>query len=179
MIRHVKHRHGFTVFEVMIVSGLMVMLVMLLSAAWSGFGRPTVDLMARCQMAQEMNLAAAFLASDFGGSPPGAEARLGKQQQAQLVGWMRPTESQLWLCFDGGTEPNETADWSPPDTIVAYQVVEGSLLRQDQSTGLSLAVARNVDAMEVEPGENSSVVIRLKFKVRGLVRTYTLVARVP
>jgi len=179
MRRSQHNSRGFTVFEVMLVSGLMVVLVMLLAAAWSGFGRPSADLLARCHVTQEINSAAAFLASDFGGGLPGHEARQGTQQQLQLVGLLLPSESQLWLCFDGGTEPNGTADWAPPDSIIAYQVVDDSLMRQDQSSGLSQAVAGNVASLEVAAGENSTVVIRLTFSYRGLVRTYTLSARVP
>ncbi len=69
MMHRARHK-GFTLAEVTIVSGLMVFLAVLLSAAWSGIGNTTVDLVARGQLAQEIDIATASLSRDFGGSLP-------------------------------------------------------------------------------------------------------------
>ena len=56
--------------EVTIVSGLMAFLALLLSNAWvGGIGKATVDLIARAQLAQEMDIATMALGRDLGGMP--------------------------------------------------------------------------------------------------------------
>jgi hypothetical protein len=58
---------GFTVIEVTVASWLMVVLAVVLSLAWVSVGRGTVDVIARAQLAQEMDFAVAALSRDLGG----------------------------------------------------------------------------------------------------------------
>ena len=44
-------RSGFTLLEATIVSALMAFLAVMISAAWSGFARPTADIAERCRVA--------------------------------------------------------------------------------------------------------------------------------
>src|SRR5947209_8362619 len=90
------HRPGFTLVETTVVSGLMVLLVMLIAQTWSGFGRPVVDSLTRCRVAQEARLATTALAGDLGGYLSDGAGRLGTTAQGQLVGRMQPSGSELW-----------------------------------------------------------------------------------
>lgn len=173
------HRRGFTLLEATIVSGLMALLAVVLSSAWIGVGRPAADLIARSQLFQEMNMAVTALSRDLGGSVANPEGRLGSKTQARWVGWMQPANAQLWLCFDGGTDPNGQADWGPPDTVIVYQLESNALVRWDQNTGTSFTVAKNMDKMEITALGSESISVQLTFKYRQLVRTCTLIARTP
>ena len=70
-MRHRRARRrgagGFSVIEMVVVSFLMVVLSMILSAIWWAFCLPALDVAARCQTVQEANLAASALARDCGG----------------------------------------------------------------------------------------------------------------
>lgn len=162
----------------MIVNLLMVFLVMLLSTAWSAFGRPTADVVARCHVTQEANLAAASLARDLGGSLANPEGRIGGKSMLRLVGRMQPANSQLWLCFDGGPDPNGLADWGTPDTVISYEVQSNQLIRWDQNAGTAVTVARDVDRLE-STDRGNEVELKLTLKYRQITRTYTLIALDP
>lgn len=60
-------RQGFTLIEMSIASVLMALLALILSESSRTLGRATVDLIARAQLAQEMDFAAAALSRDLGG----------------------------------------------------------------------------------------------------------------
>ena len=75
------------------------------------------------RLAEEASLAVAALSRDLGGYSGGNDGRLGTQAQLKFVGRMQPGGSQLWLCFDGGANPNGMADWGAPDTVIVYQVL--------------------------------------------------------
>src|SRR5438067_1080268 len=111
-----RKRRAFTLVEMSVVSVLLVLLGLLLSQTWAGLGRPTVDLIARSRLAREARLATDALARDLGGCLANPEARLGTSSQYRFVGRSQPN-NQLWLCFDGGSTPNGTADWAAPDTV--------------------------------------------------------------
>jgi prepilin-type N-terminal cleavage/methylation domain-containing protein len=169
-------RRGFTVLEVMVVSGLMALLALLLGKTWYGLVKPTAELAARGRIDQEIGLAAAALTRDLGGSLADPPGRLGPQILYRRVGRLQPGNSQLWLCFDGGDPPNNEADWGPPDVVIVYEVDGDSLVRRDQSNDTTFVVARLVNQMEVlDLGDR--VQIRLTFSYRGVTRTYTMVAR--
>jgi type II secretory pathway component PulJ len=176
---HSCRRHGSTLLEVMLVSILMSLLVILVSEVWAAFGRPAADIVARCQVAQEARLAAASLADDLGGCLANGEGRLGDKRSYQFVGRLQPANSQLWLCFDGGSNPNGIADWAPPDTVIVYEVQGNNLLRWDQSSGQSFAVARHVSKLEVQDLGGGQLQIQLTFAYRNITQTYTLIARDP
>lgn len=174
-----KAPKGFTVLEVMVVCWLTALLALLLSAAWGGVGKPMVDLIARAQLAREIDLAVASLSRDLGGSLANVEGRLGGKNLNRWVGWLAPSGSQLWLCYDGGTELNEEAEWGPPDTVIVYRVESDALVRWDQSTESTFVVAKNVENMQVSPEGSDGIRIVLSFKFRQLERTCTLIARTP
>ena len=171
-------RAGFTLVEVTVVSGLMAVLALLLSAVWAGFGRSATDSIARCRVAQEVNLAVNSLTRDLGGSLADSEGRLGHKTDLQFVGWMLPGNSQLWLCFDGGTQPNGVADWAPPDTVIVYMVENNCLVRWNQTANTSFTVARDINNMQLSI-EGDYLQIQLTFSYRNIARTCTLAARAP
>jgi type II secretory pathway component PulJ len=171
-------RPGFTLLEATIVSGLMAVLAVLLAAVWAGFGQPARDIVERARVSQEAQLAIAALARDLGGSLANAAARLGTQEQGAWVGWLHPGGTQLWLCFDGGNNPNGEADWSSPDTVITYLLEEDRLVRWDQTANTTFTVARYLDRLEVRSA-GSNLQIVLTFVYRNLSRTYTLEASSP
>ena len=134
---------GFTLLEITVVSGLMVFLAVLLSAAWSGIGKTTVDLVARGQLAQEIDIATASLSHDFGGSLPTPAGSLqGTRQAGKLLAWRRSLTDPmvLELCYDSGSNPNNTADWldsDSSDTVVQYSWDQDAhaLIRTQVCTG--------------------------------------------
>jgi type II secretory pathway component PulJ len=171
-------RRGITLLEVLLAVALLSFLSVLLSEAWSGFGRPIADLLAWSRVNHEANLAADCLARDLGGSLSEGEGRVGSKADARLVGRMQPTGTQLWLCFDGGPEPNGIADWGSPDTVIMYDVQDSTLLRQNQNTGESFVAARHLDRMELEDSADR-LQIKLTLQYKTVTRTYTLIARDP
>lgn len=171
-------RRGFTMLEVMVVTTLMAFLTLLLSATWAGLVRPTADLAARTRLSQEANLAAASLVRDLAGSLPNAEGRIGTKAQYRFVGRMQPFNNQLWLCFDGSSTPNGSADWGWPDTVIVYEVQDHRLVRWDQSTSTIHTLARHVQQLDVQD-LGDRVQLKITFQYRGITPTYTLIARDP
>jgi hypothetical protein len=172
---------GFTVAEVLVVSGLMAFLAALLSSAWIGVARPTVDLIGRSQLVQEMNLAVAALSRDLGGSLGGPVAQGGKTL-GRWVDWKQVGGTQLWLCFDGGTEPDGQPDWGISDTVIIYQLDQSdpnALVRIDLKAGTTFTVARNVESMTVAASGTDALSIALRFTHGPFTRTCTLVAKAP
>jgi len=167
-----RRPNAFTLTEMLIVGGLMSFLVVLMSEAWSGLGRPSADALVRCRIAQEANLAAASLARDFGRGLP--EQRAGGKESGCLVDELVVEGSQLWLCFDG--EPlNGTADWALPDTEIVYEVDGNRLIRTNRKTKTAFTVADNVQEMKVSE-QFGAITIELCFSYRDFARTYTFVA---
>ena len=168
-------RQGFTLTEIMLVGGLMSLLVLLISGAWKGLGRSSVDAVVRCRVAQEANLAVESLARDLGGGLAGQIA--GDKPLGRAVGRLVVAGSQLWLCFDG--QPVDgVADWGPPDTVIVYEVQGGQLIRCDQQAGTALVVADKVSQMQLTE-QIGGVRIELTLQYRDLTRTYTVVAKDP
>ena len=156
----------------MIVGGLMGLLVLLVSEAWFGLGRPSTDAVARCRITQEAKLAAESLARDLGGSLPGQT--VGRKEYGRLVGRLVVDDSQLWLCYEG--EPvNATADWGSPDTVITYAVEDGRLIRSDKKTETRFAVADNVDRMRLQQ-RLGRITIELTLSFRAFTQTYTFLA---
>jgi len=171
----VHRQRGFTLIEVTMASGIMSLLVLLLSAAWSCVGRSSADAIARCRIAQEANLAAQTLARDFSGSLP--EETTGAKQLGRIVGRMVVGGSRLLLCFDGGSA-NGTADWAAPDTVITYDVLDNQLVRANLKTGTAFTVATSVDRMQLT-AQADGVRIDLTFSHRDVAHTYTMIARDP
>jgi hypothetical protein len=90
---------------------------------------------------------------------------------------MSPAADQLLLCFDG-SPVNETADWVSPDTVIEYGVINGQLIRSDNSTGSEMVVADGVANFEVTE-LSDGVRLELTLERRGLERTYSWITRDP
>ncbi len=157
---------------------LMATLAMLLAETWSGLGRPLAETAARSRLAQEANLALASLARDMGGSLSDSAGRIGSKTDSVFVGRMQPGGAQLWLCFDGGANPNGIADWAAPDTVIVYEIVGSSLVRLNQTAGTSFVVARNITSFAVED-LGSECQITLTFAYRNYSQAYQLIALNP
>lgn len=167
-------RHGFTLVEVLFATALTGMLAVMISGAWSGIGRPLVDLIERSRVMNEVRLAAASLAADCGGHLPGTT---GSKSAGRFVGWMTVDDSELRLCFDGEVA-NGIADWAAPDSVIIYQVEDGRLIRTQQLTDSTVTIAHHVDKMQLSQ-EAGEMEIQLQFTYRNYTCTHTLIARIP
>jgi type II secretory pathway component PulJ len=178
-----KHNHsrrnGFTLMEATLVSGLMAALAVTVSAVWVGVGRPARAVVARSRVFQEMDLAVAALVRDTSGGLGNPDGRLGRKSQGRWVGWMQPAEGQLWLCFDGGSNPNSAPDWGSPDTVIVYRREGDALVRWDRTENTTFTVARNLESLTIAAVDDSTFRITLDFRYRGLAKSCTLIARVP
>jgi prepilin-type N-terminal cleavage/methylation domain-containing protein len=172
-----RRPRGFTLLEVTLVSGLMAVLALLLSSAWAAVGRPAADVIERSRLFAEMDMAVSALSRDLGGSLANPAGRLGTKQQGPWNGWLNPGNDQLWLCFDGGNNPDKQP-WGSLDTVIVYQKVSDRLVRTDQSAGTSFTVAKYLHAFDVTPS-GPHIQIRLTFTYRDVTRTCTLLARHP
>jgi prepilin-type N-terminal cleavage/methylation domain-containing protein len=171
-------RRGFTLVEALAVSALMALLAIVIARTWSGLVRPTVDIAKHCRLFHEANLAVMALARDLGGSLANPEGRIGAKAKYRLVGRTQPGNTQLWLCFDGGDNPNGMADWGAPDTVIIYELQADQLVRWDQTANTTFTVARLLDNFEVlDLGDR--VQINFTFKYRDVTKVYTFVARNP
>ena len=177
-LQYGRHRRGFSLIEVSVTSGLLVLLSMLIGNAWIGLGRPLLNTAHRCRVAEESTLALACLARDLGGCLPGDEGVVGAKSTYTLVGRTQPGGTELWLCFDGGNSPNGVADWVAPDVVISYSVVDHALVRSNQAAGTDFVVARNVDSLALAD-LGGEVEITLAFTYRAVSQTYTLVAKDP
>jgi type II secretory pathway component PulJ len=174
----IRPRSGFSLVEVIVANGLMVLLVMILAQTWSGLVRPTIDLGIRTSLFQEANLATDALARDLAGSLANPEGRLGAKTSYPFIARLQPGNAQLWLCFDGGDPPNGVADWGTPDTVIVYTLQDTCLVRTDQNAGTTVTVARYLTGFQVQD-IGGGVQIQLTFTYRSRTQTYTLVARDP
>ncbi len=169
-------RRGFSLIEISVATTLVVMLAMLLSAAWTMLGKPMIQTVALCTIAQEADVALAYLASDLGGCPPAAAA--GDKKSSQFVAWSVPNDNEFLLCFDSATDPNGLADWAAPDHVISYQILNNALVRYDDATGESSVVAQDVQRMNVEIVDDV-LQLTLTFNRRDVTQTYNLVAGKP
>jgi hypothetical protein len=161
--------------ELMIVCGLAALLAVILGSTWSALGRPALDADTRCRIVHEASLATSSLARDLAGSLADAQGRIGGRADGRLVGRLQPSGDQLWLCFDGGSPPNGSADWAAPDTVIVYTVQDGALVRTVQATGATYTIAQNVQSLATtDLGDR--VQIALTFQFRDLTQTYTFIA---
>jgi hypothetical protein len=202
-----SRRRGFTLVEVTLVAALTVFLAVLLSSVWKNIGLFTTDAVGRGRLMQEMDLAAASFSRDLAGSAPVLATSTfgnGKPDSGRWVGWQHPGNTELWLCYDGGTCPNGTPDWTGAnDTVIRYYLADdpnpdvnqktGILIRENRSDNppTSFIVARNLDRTNglIVDADGEFVKITLQFKYQQhsgsnyfgpeYVRAFTLEARAP
>jgi hypothetical protein len=188
---------GFTITEVIVVSGLMAFLAMLLASASAGIGRPAAEVIRRGQGLQEMNMVVASLARDLGGclsDPPG---RLGTKTLGQLSECLclsdaqYPPNSILRLSFNNGTNPETVVQYYVrPDPTAAAALGQNAfwLIREDSTAPATFTVARNLNGFQVARLTSSSLQINLSFLYRVhqppgqaqyLTRTCSLIAKTP
>ncbi len=165
---------GFTLTEVMLVGGMMSFLALLISGAWRGLGRSSVDAVVRCRVAQEANLAVESFTRDLGGSL--ADQIAGDRQIGRAVGRLVVGGSALWLCFDG--DPADGDAWGPTDTVITYEVQGNQLIRTNDQTGVAVVVADKVSLLQLTE-QIDEIRIDLTFQYRDLTRTYTMIAKDP
>lgn len=168
-------RRGFTVVEMTFVAGLMSLLLLVISTAWSAMGKPSVDAIRQCHVAQEANIALQSLSRDFGGSI--AEHSIGKLELGSYVGSAIVDGSELQLCFDGAPV-NGTADWAAPDTVIVYEVQDNQLIRSNSSRGTTITIADDIQEMNLSK-QGDQLTIELTFSFRDVRRTYTLIGTNP
>jgi type II secretory pathway component PulJ len=179
MMFHPRHRPGFTLLEVTFVSGLMAVLVLVISRAWIGIGRPIADTITRSQLLQETDMVVAALTRDLNGSLANPAGRLGNKNMGRWVGWRQLSLNEFQLCFDGGTNPDGQPQWGPPDTVISYTLQSnGTLVRTDENAGTTFTVAKNISNMTIT-SNLVSMQIQFTFSYRGSTRTCTLNARTP
>jgi hypothetical protein len=164
--------------EVIIANAMMVVVAMVIAFAWAGVGRPAVDAITCCRILQEMDLAAAFLARDFGGTladpSPQNPGWSGPKTQYRLLGWVPPLGAKLQLSYDGGTVITYSVDGStnPPRLLRENQ-------NQSQGADTTFCVARYVQAMSVSQTADGWLQVQLTFTNRTVTRTSVLAASVP
>lgn len=148
-------RLAFTVLEVMLVSGLMAFLAMLLSSAWSGIGRSAVDISARSQLLQELDLAVASLSRDLSGSLPIPSSKLSEsgdygEKAEGRWGSCKPKDPNG---FDDRLELHYDKESAPGDPTKIQYYLEADpderyetkiLVRGDDRDGSTFTVARCV-----------------------------------
>jgi hypothetical protein len=204
-----RNRCGFTLAEVTLVTGLTVFLAVLLSSVWKNINLFTTDAVGRGQLMQEMDLAAAALSRDLAGSLPVLASSTfsgssdGKPDSGRWIAWLHPGNTELKLCYDGGTCPDGAADWTGTvDTVIRYYLdpdpntdITTKVLVRENACDLpptKFIVARNLDSMTVEAGAGTDagfILITLQFKYQQrsgnkyfgpvYLRKYTLQARAP
>ena len=176
MIRRSRRYRGFTLVEMMIVTAMSALLMMMIAGFWSSLAPSMVDSLAQAKVAQEAHFALEILKRDHGGYLPGGE--MDPDDVNKQVGRTVTGDSRLLLCFDGGSTPNGVADWSVPDTVIEYRVVDEQLLRIDRSTGGQFVAANFVTNFELTDRTDGTD-IELTLTNRDFTRTYKLVTRDP
>ena len=175
-----RARRGFTLTEMMVVTGLTVLLTTILSTVWASFCAPTVDVLGRCRIAQEADFALASLSRDLSGSLANPEGRLGGTDDYKWVGRQTPESTSLRLCFHAPDSTDMTPQWASPDTVISYSVDSGQLFRHDETAGTSIVVAELLTNFQVVPLDSGDgVTITMTFGSRGMSMTYSIVALDP
>jgi len=149
---------GFTLIEVMIVGMMTAFLAVLLSTAWSGLAQPSIDVLVRCQVEQEAQLAAMSLAADCGGCPPVKRDQIQGSQDSDSFSGASISGDRLLVSFTGGT-------------TIYYGVNDDqhTLVRETTgSTASSVVVASNVYGMSLEDkGDFIKMTLLFQFRDTG------------
>ncbi len=178
------HRPGFTLIEMMIVSGLMAFLAILLSSAWSGLGRSAADVSVRSQLLQELDLAVASLSRDLGGSfpipfnlPP-SDTDYGEKNDWKLVTCRQGANNEfgntLELQYQKGDDKISVSyELAPdPDGDVTTRILVRKTI-DTESNESTFTVARCLDAMRVSWDDDKWTTIELTFTESRPFAEYT------
>ncbi len=170
-----RRQTGFTLIEVLVVTATMAFLSMLIAGLWSGLVRSSSYTIAQARLVSSAQFALESLRRDLAGNLP--EDQSGAKLQGTMVGSLVTVDDRLLLCFDG-VPLNQTADWAAPDTVIAYEVQVGQLIRTNQQSGTAFVVADNVSGISVT---QLATGLRIELTVeRGTItRTYTLISQDP
>ena len=141
----------------------MVGVVLITAQFWRVFSVSMIDLAARGRVIQELRFAVDSIASDFGA----------------VVGATPVGSNRVLLCKDGGEYPNGTADWTAPDIVIDYFVVNGQLRRHNQSTGTEITVADSVSAFTAENISGSRLRMVVELQCHDTSRQATFLWRRP
>lgn len=172
-VRPTDHR-GFSVLESMMACVLSTILVGVSCSAWIAFENAAAEVIARCDLAQEADLALAQLADDLRGATSGRPDtfRIEPGYDPELGVYMDPV-----IRYD--------------DLVIQYEVVDGSLLRRvNPPDGGVMVLARHIERLAIRadypmPGVwEFSIVGRLPVRERGqtdaeLRRVFHLIAVMP
>ncbi len=149
-----KNNGGFTILELMVVSILMTIVVLITAQFWRWFSPNVSFMIARGHILREARVAMENLAADFGSA----------------VGASSVSGSGLLICKDSGDYPNGIADWTAPDVMVDYSIVNNTLQRNDLSTGSVFTIADCISNITVEQVSPTLLSITLEFSKGGADR---------
>lgn len=172
MISTNNRRKGFTIIEGVVASALMGVLALILSSAWVSVGRATVDLIARVQLAQEMDFAAAALSRDLGGCVANFTGQPATFPIVRSATFVLPTgtdeSSSIQWTLDNGDTITYELDTSNSDLWKRSNLVR---MYHDESAGedTTFTVARNVDSFQASwspDGKRLSIEIKFSCNYR-------------
>lgn len=153
-----RKRRGFTLLELLIAAGLSVGMVLITAQFWRYYSRQLEDLKARAHVAQELRIALGAIRRDMG----------------PAVGATPVGADQVLLCIDGGPDPDGTAEWGAPDTLVTYSLVNGKLVRTDQASGVEIVLVDHVSGFTVEDITASLLQMTVAIEKGGISRQMVL-----
>jgi prepilin-type N-terminal cleavage/methylation domain-containing protein len=148
---------GFTLIEVMLVGMMMGVLAIVLSSAWSGLGQPAIDVMVRCQVEPEAQIAAMSLAADCGGRLPVSQAAIQGSLDGEAFSSASISGGALVISFTGGS--TITYRWDQDQHTLVRETAG--------ATTSSLVIASNVYGMLLED-EGSFIQMTLTFQFRDV-----------
>lgn len=156
MISVKNRRKGFTVIEMSVATGLMTLLAVILSSSWRDLGRATVDLIARVQLAQEMDYVAASLSRDLGGCMADKDATATFPFSSWSVNTSDPNNNSLTISV-GDTDSHKityrrdtsnTDPWKRNNLVRIYAASDDTEISR-------FTVARNVDNITLSSDSNT------------------------
>lgn len=152
------NRPGFTLLELLITAGLCAGLAMITAHFWRFYSYQLGDLKTRARAAQELRLAVDSITHDLGST----------------VGATPVGDDAVMLCRDAGDIPNGSAQWGEPDQMVLYSLVDGQLVRDDQSLGVAIVVADGVRTFAAEDVSESVLRVTIAVGFGDVTRQATL-----
>ena len=162
-----KGRKGFTIIEMSVATGMMALLALVLSYSWRSLGKATVDLIARVQLAQEMDFAVAALSHDLGGCVVNSVG----------TATFPFVKSNTLFIYPTSSTSSSTIAWRlDNDDTISYELDTSSeasstewkhnlIRRYTPKVGDSkiFTVAKNVDSITASWDANDNLVIKIEF----------------